>query len=426
MNDTLSPNATPDVSCTHWKRTFAVIWGGQAVSIITSAIVQYAIIWYITARTGSAAMLALATGVAFLPQALFASFTGSLADRYDRKKIMIFADCFVAAAALVLALFAMKGDLPLPLVYAVLFCRALGSTFHEPALQAVTPLIVPPDMLTKCAGYAQAVMSVSFIASPAIAAVLYAALDMPIIIMLDVIGAAFGCLAVALVKIPRLKKTDAALTAEKPHLIRDTIAGYKLLLSFRGIRMLVLVGFLFTFAYLPAASLTPLMCMGYFGQTASAAGFAETVFSAGMLVGGIIIGIWGGFKNRLVTMTLSTLLLGVLFAGAGLLPPTAFGVFVAGAGIMGFSCPFFNAPCMSLYQEKVPPEYLGRIMGVSASSMSLAGPLGLVISGLFAEAVGVNTWFVIAGIAVCLCVIPMVASREIRDLQKPVETAREM
>jgi len=156
-----------------WKKNFAIIWSGQAVSLFTSAVIQMAIIWYLTDRTKSASILTLATLVGFLPQAILGPFIGVLIDRYDRRKIMIYSDLSIALITLLLALSGFGRELSIILIMIVLCLRSIATAFHAPSLQAVTPMIVPKESLVSCAGYSQGVESFSLLLSPAVAALLY-------------------------------------------------------------------------------------------------------------------------------------------------------------------------------------------------------------------------------------------------------------
>ena len=104
----------------NWKLKFYTIWAGQAVSLITSAILQMAIIFYLTEKTGSAMVLSMASLVGFLPYAVFGPAIGVLVDRHDRKKIMIGADLIIAAAGAVLAIVALYMELPIWMVMVLL------------------------------------------------------------------------------------------------------------------------------------------------------------------------------------------------------------------------------------------------------------------------------------------------------------------
>lgn len=146
----------------------------------------------------------MASLIGFLPYAVFGPAIGVLVDRYDRKMIMIYADLIIALAGGVLALIAIYMELPVWIVMVVLFIRSVGTAFHSPALSAVTPLLVPEEELTKCAGYSQSLQSISYILSPAAAAFLYSVWELNAIIAIDVVGARLHVLRWHLFTFPRL------------------------------------------------------------------------------------------------------------------------------------------------------------------------------------------------------------------------------
>lgn len=398
----------------HWKRTFFTIWGGQAVSLLTSSIVQYAILWDLTERTGSAAMLSLAALAGFLPTALLGPFIGALVDRWNRKTIMIVADIGIALVTFGLAMVALGGETPVWAVMVALFLRSIGSAFHQPCLQAVTPSIVPTESLTRMNGYTASLQSVSFIASPALAAALFAALPLGPILLLDVLGAVAGVTTTAVSRIPRMESSQQG----RPRIAREALDALRMLRGHDGLFWLVVISSFFSIVYVPVASLFPLMSMGYFGQGATGTGIVEMAFAIGMFVGGLVLGVWGGTRDRMVTMVAAIALLGAMTAISGLLPPTGFILFACASFLIGFSGPFFNAPFMAMLQTKIPPEYLGRILGVTASMMSLATPVGLLLSGLFADRVGIQNWFFISGLLAMLCAAPCLLIPSVRHVDK--------
>ena len=229
----------------NWKRSFYAIWAGQAVSLITSAILQMAI-FYLTEKTGSAMVLSMASLVGFLTYAVFGPAIGVLVDRHDRKKIMIGADLIIAAAGAVLAIIALYMELPVWMVMIVLFIRSIGTAFHTPALNAVTPLLVPEEQLTKCAGYSQSLQSISYIVSPAVAALLYSVWDLNAIIAIDVLGAVIASITVAIVRIPKLGNQVQSL---EPNFIREMKEGMVVLRQNKGLFALLLVGTIYVCLY---------------------------------------------------------------------------------------------------------------------------------------------------------------------------------
>lgn len=379
-----------------WKRNFFTIWAGQAISLITSGILQMSIIFYLTDKTGSAMVLSMASLAGFLPQAVFGPMIGVLVDRLSRKHVMIGADIIIALAGAALAVVAIYMEIPVWMIYIVLFIRSIGTAFHSPALSASTPMLVPEDKLTKCAGYSQSIQSVGSIISPAAAAFLYSVWDINKIIALDVIGAVLACIAVAVINIPNPEKI---INSEKTDFMREMKEGYGVIHENKGLFSLLWIGTLYVFVYIPISSLFPLMSMQYFGGTAAHASAAEIAFAAGMLAGGVLLSIWGGFKKRTLSISFSILIMGISLAISGVLPEGGFLVFVVCCVFMGVSAPFYGVQT-AIFQEKVKPEYLGRVFSLLGSIMSLAMPLGLIISGLFAEQLGVNNWFFISGAAI--------------------------
>lgn len=392
-----------------WKRTFFTIQSGQAISLITSSALQMALIFYLTEKTNSSMTLALATLVGFLPQGVLGLFIGGWIDRHSRKRIMIGADLFIAAVSALLAVISAFLDPPVWVVLAILFLRSIGSAFHTPSINAVTPLIVPTDKLAKCTGYIQSLQSVSSIVSPALGALLYAQCTLTEIIALDVVGAVIASIAVMLVKIPNI---DVANIPQSEGVLAGAKEAYRILAQQKGLLTLLWMGALYMFAYMPINALFPLISMNHFGGTTWHVAMSESVFAAGMLLGGIVLGVWGGFQRKTTTVLLSIAVMGFALLIAGILPAEGFIVFVVCCAIMGFSAPFYGVQT-AIYQEMVSPEYLGRVFSLSLSTMSLAMPLGLIAAGCFADMTGVETWFAIsgifiAGIAVVGAVLPSI------------------
>lgn len=393
----------------NWKRTFFTIQSGQAISLITSSALQMALIFYLTEKTNSSMTLALATLVGFLPQGVLGLFIGGWIDRHSRKRIMIGADLFIAAVSALLAVISAFLDPPVWVVLAILFLRSIGSAFHTPSINAVTPLIVPTDKLAKCTGYIQSLQSVSSIVSPALGALLYAQCTLTEIIALDVVGAFIASIAVMLVKIPNI---DVANIPQSEGVLAGAKEAYRILAQQKGLLTLLWMGALYMFAYMPINALFPLISMNHFGGTTWHVAMSESVFAAGMLLGGIVLGVWGGFQRKTTTVLLSIAVMGIALLIAGILPASGFIAFVVCCAIMGFSAPFYGVQT-AIYQEMVSPEYLGRVFSLSLSTMSLAMPLGLIAAGCFADMTGVETWFAIsgifiAGIAVVGAVLPSI------------------
>ncbi len=404
-------------SVTNWKRNFYTIWAGQAFSQFSSSVLQFAIVWHLTDKTGSALVLSAAMMMGFLPQGILGPFIGVFIDRYNRKMIMAVSDLIIAAASFIMVIAGQMGVLSTELILLVLLIRSIGSAFHTPCLQAVTPQIVPEDQLTRCSGYSQALESISQLFSPALAAVLYQSWSLSGIIFLDVIGALIAVFMLVISVIPELNHNE---NIGKIHVLKEAKEGFQILRTKKGMLGLVLIGTLYTLAMMPTSALFPLMSMSYFHGTSTNASVVEIVFSIGLLIGSLILGRWGGTKNRIYTIIGSFLLMSFSLFVSGFLPPGGFLVFAVCSWLMGISGPFYWGMYTPLLQSKFEAKYLGRVISLSSSIRLISGPLGLSVSGVFAERYGVEKWFLIAGALVLfasfLClVIPSIRNCDAKD-----------
>ena len=411
---------------TSWKLKLACVWGGELVSVLTSSILQMGFVWHITLTTNSASMLSLASLAGFLPLALFGTFAGAIVDRLPLRTTLIGADLFIAAVSAACAVVSLTGALPVWVVMAALFVRAIGSSLHTPAFQALTPFVAPAEHLTRLAGVTQAVQSGGYILGTAIAAVIYPLWGLTAMIALDVAGALFATVAVLAARLDvggsgvgaTAGEKDVGIVAQARAIAAETADGYRVLRGYRGLFALLWCGFVFTLVFSPISALFPLMTLDHFGGTTGDAATAEIVFSVGMIAGSALLTATGGFKNRALTVVAATALYGVATLGAGLLGTGGFVAFLGMSFLMGLSSPFYSGPQTALMQEKVPPEYLGRVFGLYGAIMSWAMPLGLAFSSLFADAVGAPGWFVGAGFAMVLLACVTWAIPTIRHIEE--------
>lgn len=407
-----------------WRLKLACVWGGELVSVLTSSVLQMGFVWHITLSTGSASMLSLASLAGFLPLALFGTFAGTVVDRLPLRRTLVGADLFIAAVSAAVAVVSLVGPLPVWVVMVALFLRAVGSALHTPAFQALTPLVAPADHLTRLAGVTQAVQSGGYILGTAVAAAIYPIWGLTAMIALDVAGALFATLAVLAARLDvgggaaPTGGRGLGLAARARALAAETVDGYRVLRGHRGLFALLWCGFVFTLVFSPISALFPLMTLDHFGGTTGDAATAEIVFSVGMIAGSALLTATGGFRSRALTVVAATALYGAATLAAGLLGADGFAAFLAMSFLMGLSSPFYSGPQTALMQEKIPPEYLGRVFGLYGAIMSWALPLGLAFSSLFADAVGAPAWFVGAGTAMVLLAVATWAVPSIRRIDR--------
>jgi DHA3 family macrolide efflux protein-like MFS transporter len=381
----------------HWLRTFALVWTGQAFSLVGSSLVQFALVWWLTKTTGSAVVLTTATFVALLPNILLSPFAGALVDRWNRKWVMVIADGSIALATLSLAFLFMLGLEQVWQIYVILFLRALGSVFQWPAMQASTALMVPDEHLTRVAGANQTLQGIAGIAAPPLGALLMELIPFYGVISVDVITAIMAITPLLFVKIPQPENTTTTpLTAPK-QLFHEVAEGARYLAGWRGALSVVALAVFVNFLLAPSETLLPLLVTKHFNGGAWQLGLLESTGGVGMVVGGLILSAWGGFKRRIATSLLGILGIGVGVLLTGLAPASIFLVAVAGYSVAGFMGPMANGPIFAILQAKVAPEMQGRVFTLINSSVTAMMPLSMLVAAPVAEFFGVRAWFLIGG-----------------------------
>lgn len=381
-------------------RPFFILWTGQAVSLLGSQLVQFALIWWMTQQTGSATVLAVASIVGLVPQVILGPLAGVLVDRWDRRRVMLGADLVVALATLGLALVFFSGGAQLWHVYVALFIRALGGSFHGPAMTASTSLMVPQDQLTRIQGLNQILNGGLSIASAPLGALLIALLPVEGVLIIDLVTAAIAIFLLLLIQVPQPKKqtvekTQSALSAYWT----DLRAGMRYMFSWRGLLMLALMAMIINMVLSPTMSFMPLLVTNHFAGNAWHLGILEGGFGVGILIGGLMLGVWGGFKRRIVTSLLGVGGIGIGILIVGLAPASMFPLAVGGMLMGGMMSSLANGPIMAIFQAKVAPGMQGRVLTLMNSLTAAMMPLGLAVAGPAADIIGVRTWFIGAGMS---------------------------
>lgn len=383
-----------------WKKKFLTIMSGQTISLIGSSAVQFALIWWLASETASPMMMAFSGLMAFLPQLLLGPFAGVWIDRLKRKYIVICADLFMGVAALIFAGCFLIGQPPYWSACVVLLIRGIGNVFHTPAMQSIVPLLVPSDKLIKSNGWIQFLQSGAFILGPVLGAAMYAMLPIPVILLTDFIGAIFASGTMAIVKIPELKKDPN----QAPHFFKEMKLGLAVFIQDKKLLTVAIAAFGCMLFFMPLSSYYPLMTSSYFDKSAWHASLVEMLFAVGMMGSSLLMGLFGNIKRKFLAIHLGLVGIGITSLVCGLVQPTnsGFWLFAVVCTFMGASSNIYGIPYMSYMQETIAPEALGRAFSVFGSLMSVTMPLGLLISGPFAEKFGVVFWFFVTGIAILL------------------------
>ena len=377
----------------NWRKTFGIIWTGQFFSLLTSSLVNFAIVIWLSLRTGSAEILAWATIAALFPQTVLGPFSGVLIDRWDRKLVMMLSDSFIAFCTLILAVLFWLDIAQIWHIFLVLIVRSVGSAFHMPSMQASVPMLAPADQLTRIAGINQIISSVSMIAGPALGAMFIAMWDIEYVLMFDVGGALIAVGSLFFVDIPNPEKTNG----KAANILVEMRDGFMVILGDRGLGWVFLFAVLVSIFLMPVSVLFPLMTFQYFNGTEFQAGLVEAIWSVGALFGGIIMGARVYKVNRVGLVNWMYVVCGATFLLSGLLSSDGYFWFAVLTALAGVSGAVQQASFTGIIQTNVDSSSLGRVFSMYYTLSLLPAMVGLIGIGFFADGLGLTTSFIMCG-----------------------------
>lgn len=375
----------------HWKQKISLFLTSQAISLLGSSLVQYAIIWYITLTTQSGVMMTLSTLCGVIPQVIISPFAGVWADRYNKKMLIMVSDGMIAISTLIIALCFLAGIDSVWLLFVVLAIRSLGTGVQTPTTTAFIPEVVPEGKLMKINGINSTIQSIMLILSPALSGALLANFDLGYIFFIDVITAVIGIGIFSFVTVPFRKKN-----AEKIDYFQSIKEGISYTKENKLITKMLVYLMIFNFLIVPFATLTPLLVTRTFGAEAWYLTVNEMVFFVGSIIGGVLISTWGGFHDRVKTIGIACLICGLFGILLGM--PFHFVFYLVCIGVMGITMPFMNTPFITMFQETVDTDKQGRIFALITMLTGAIMPLGMILYGPLADIVKIEYILIITGV----------------------------
>lgn len=398
-----------------WKKDIVLFLLSQTLSLFGSSLVQYSIMWYITLNTKSGVMMTISIICGFMPTFFLSPFAGVWADRYNRKKLIMLSDSFIAATTLLMAILFLMGYDSIGLLFVMSAFRAIGSGIQTPAIGAFIPQIVPEDKLTKVNGINGSIQAMVMFISPMLSGVLLTMATIEAIFFIDVVTAAIAVLVLLFfLKVPAHAK---AQNPQKVSYFKDMHEGIVYIGDHTYVKEFFIFCAFFFFLAAPVAFLTPLQVTRSFGSDVWRLTAVEITFSLGMMLGGVIMASWGGFSNRIHTMAFSSFIIGICTFALGVVP--IFWIYLLIMGITGISMPFFNTPSTVLLQEKVEADFLGRVFGVLGMISSSMMPLGMLVFGPIADLIRIEWLLIGTGFLMFIQSFFLIGSKDLVEAGRP-------
>ncbi len=381
-------------------RNYLQFYTGQIISMLGSSIVSFTIIWYITITYSNPTYLSIAYFCSVGIQVFVQPLGGVIADRFDRKKVIFFADTLIAVGTLMymlLFLFESKLDqmMFLYIILAIICFRAFVSSFQWPATSAIIPLMVPKEQLSRLNGIRHISWGAINIVGPAIGAVLFAVWPLNNIILIDTVTYIIALVPLYLLKIP---KTENDIKNSKPKskgfFGKEFKEGIKFMLSVKGLFAMMLVATFINFFEQPLFVLRPIFVEAFHGGTEKSLAWIVGMGQVGMFVSGTVVIFKKTWKKKTMILMIALYIQIVGYLIHSLAPQGNIWVLCLGALIMGFTFPFTNTMINTIAQILVPPEMMGRVSSIMGTMSMAFMPIAMIISGPLANAIGYVPLFV--------------------------------
>ncbi len=373
-------------------RFFLLFWAGQVQSLMGSNIIRFVIIWWIVLEYESPFLLALAAFMGFAPQIIITPFAGVLVDRWNRKKIIGTVDFLQAVVTTMLIYLFWTGEVAIWQVLIILMLRSVFQAFHFPAVQAIVPLLVPRDKLSRVNGMDYFSRGAIGVVGPLLAAVLLAIWKIHEILWIDAITFMIAVFPLLVLKIPSVRKKSSE-KSEKSSFKAEFTEGISFIRDRNGLLSLLSIFTAANFFIMPLYVLLPLWVTQIHSGEATDYAFLLAFQQAGMISGALLMSTWKGFQRKVVGVVSGLFLMyvGLLIAISIPTGPYYFLIIGLGLALTGFGLPVANVSSQTIWQSIVPPEKIGRVFSTRRSIAQFTSPTAMIISGILAEVLGLET-----------------------------------
>ncbi|NLM07639.1 MAG: MFS transporter [Clostridiales Family XIII bacterium] len=401
----------------NWIKNTILFLSSQTISIFGSFLVQYAILWYITLTSRSGIMMTIYIISTLVPVLFVSPFAGVWADRFDRKKLIMLSDSFIAFVTLILAILFYTGHGTLWILIIAAAFRSLGGAVQMPVVGAFLPQIVPSEKLMRVNGINSSIQSLVMLGSPMLSGALLSFASIEAIFFIDVCTAltAVGFLGLFL-KIPPREKTGEE---EKINYFRDLKEGFRYIGSQRYLRDFFILLAILYFLIAPVSFLTPLQVTRSFGAHVWRLTAIELIFSVGMMLGGILIASWTGFKNKIHTIILGFLVFALSTVGLGVV--FNFWIYLSFMCLAGVAMSLFSTPATVLLQQRVDESYIGRVFGVMTMISGMMTPLGMLFFGPLGDVIPIEWILIATGLLMVIEGFILLGNKALLEAGKPIE-----
>ena len=401
-------------------KKFLLLWFGELVSSIGGGLTSFGLSVYVFAQTGSAACMAVVSLLAFLPTLLLSAPAGVLADRYDRRLLMMIGDGFSGFGILFILLCMLGGEASFAQICIGVAISSCFSSLLEPAYRATITDVLTKEEYSKASGMVSLAGSARYLISPVLAGMLLAVGDIKLLLIIDICTFIFTVITTVIVK----RGIVTGGSARQESFLESFRDGWKAITAKRGIIVLILVSSVMTCFMGAFQILAEPMVLDFTDSTTL--GIVETVCACGMLVSGLILGIKGIQKGYVKVLSVSLALAGIMMAGFGF-KQNVYLMCVSGF-LFFMMLPFANNSLDYLARTNIPDEKQGRAWGLIGFLSQLGYVVAYGLSGFLADSISQiknisvgrgSAWVVIgSGAMLCLTSLLLPMLRSVKELER--------
>jgi len=404
-----------------WAPRFFIIWIGQQLSWIGSRAGGFALVWWLTRETGSAQVLATATLAVIVPMVLLGPIAGAYVDRWSRRLTILVSDTLIACVSLFLAYLFWTDQMQIWHVYLVIVARSVGGAFHGPAISASKTMLVPERHLARVSGLNQSMVGGIRVFGPMLGALLISILPLHGVMLVDVGTAAFAVIPLLFLRIPQ-PKVETQRPGER--IFESLGAAFRFVCRHRGVLYIALMAGFMNFVINPVFVLLPLLVTQHFGGDALHLGWLQSATGVGLILGGLALSAWGGFRRKVVTMYVGGGLQGLAILLLGVTPSHLFPVALGAMVANGILNAFYNGATAPIVQTVVPADMQGRVFTLINSICQGVYPISLLITGSLVGLIGLRTWYIAGGLIVFVVCLAALSVPAIAHLEKSIASQR--
>jgi len=380
-----------DITNQYTFKSYIFFWSGQLFSLLGSLVVQFVIIFWITIETGSAMILVLANFFYIFPAMILTPIAGVYADRLNKKYLILIVDSLQAYFTLILTIFFLFNVTNIWIIFTTIGLRSVFQAFHAPAVNAIVPIMVPKEKLSRINGITYLFTGFIQLIGPGLAATLLAFFSTKYILWIDLITFFIALVPLLIIKIPSLQTNIEQL--KKNSFFKDFKQGFKEIKKIHGLLILMPVVMLINFLLQPLFVLLPLYITDIHSGGALEIAIIEMIVQGGMISGAIISSIKKQWKNKILNMFIGVLIANIGYAFFALSPVGFYLLMWMGGFLLGFIIPIVNTIFMTIMQTSIPKEKYGRTSSIISTFSMVIMPLGVILSWPLSELFGIAGLF---------------------------------